>query len=300
MSKEISNLAHYPVRQVRTSSPCLAFKWGATVLGLSLVIILSILPLSAEVVIQPRTEIPSAPPSADPEQTKVFLGEKVLTILSNLEKVEVYRIDESLSGVEVRARMMQQQFLVKKSAMELLVRIKELEQAGKEKNSDEIRRLQQEKEQLVIQGKAQLAELKKEMEKNRLEEVRKKCETKEFDEFLCLNDGKIGGFPILTQGPSLLSEQMEEIRLILTDPRTYNFQTSKLCMFEPGVVFLLHRGSEVVTLLLCFTCDELAIRTGRESKGEDFDFARPRLVTLVKQLFPNDPVIQGLALSRKE
>jgi len=264
--------------------------------------------LSAGVDIKPLATNEKQSSTVDPgdeaekaKKTKAFLGEKVSTILSRLDKAEVYRIDESLSGVGLEARLMERKFLVAKSAMGLHKRIAELEQAGQEKNSDEIQRLQQEKERLVAQGKTQLAELKKEMEKNRVEEVRKKCKSQEFDEFLCRNDGKVAGIPILTQGPSLSREQMEEIRLILTDPRTYNFEESKLCTFEPGVAFLIHRESEVMTLLICFKCDELAISIGEGGAAtEDFDFARPRLVTLVQQLLPNDPAIQGLALSRNK
>ena len=52
-------------------------------------------------------------------------------------------------------------------------------------------------------------------------------------------------------------------------------------------------------LVLCFACDELMIfRHGRRVGMEDFDSARPRLLALVRRLFPDDAKIQALPARR--
>lgn len=249
---------------------------------------------------------------APDEETKVFLGDKALKILSETEKGEVYRIEEI--PYEKLLEKQTSLFKFKKAAMIFRIQLHgietELEKAGKEKNFEEIRRLQQQSEQVRTQLLQNEKEAKEEEEKIervrldeeriRLEEVRKKCANKALDEFVCINNGRIGRHLIQAQGPALSREQLREITSIVIDPRTYDFRLAKLCTFEPGVIFRLHRGAEEMMLLLCFKCDELMISIDGKSKTEDFDFARPRLVTVVKQLFPNDPEIQALPLSRKE
>jgi hypothetical protein len=81
---------------------------------------------------------------------------------------------------------------------------------------------------------------------------------------------------------------------------TYLFELAKGCKFSPGVVLRFRDGKEHVDVLLCFSCDELRVLTvdadGKvtHDRTEDFDPARPTLVELVKEAFPDDAVIQGL------
>lgn len=101
----------------------------------------------------------------------------------------------------------------------------------------------------------------------------------------------------LVAGPVLLNHnQRNRLRFILNDPNTYDFNSAKTCMFHPDVaVRFIPDDERDVTVVLCFTCNELAISAGRWNTGiEDFDAQRPALLTLVRELFPNDPYLRQL------
>jgi hypothetical protein len=105
----------------------------------------------------------------------------------------------------------------------------------------------------------------------------------------------IGGFEI-TDGPfDVDAATATELRTILADDSIYDFERAKGCDFDPGVAFRFAKAGAVVDLLLCFSCDELAAYQGaKRVGGEDFDPARPRLLAIVKRLFPGDEKLQGL------
>lgn len=109
-------------------------------------------------------------------------------------------------------------------------------------------------------------------------------------------DGKIRGHTI-TAGPVAVSApQRAGFASVLGSDDTYLWDLAKGCEFLPGVALRYRGGSgSNVDVLLCFSCDELAIYTanGRVA-SEDFDPRRADLVLLVKELFPDDPKIQAL------
>jgi hypothetical protein len=109
------------------------------------------------------------------------------------------------------------------------------------------------------------------------------------------DEPRIGDHPV-TAGPVAAdAAATAELSSILLDPDTYDWHRAKACEFTPGVGLRLHREASRVEIALCFECDELAIwRMGRKVGMEDFDDARPRLVAVVKSLFPDDPKIQAL------
>lgn len=100
----------------------------------------------------------------------------------------------------------------------------------------------------------------------------------------------------ITAGPlDVPADARAELSSILADPDTYDFYRAKDCKFLPAVGFRFHRQVSYLDVALCFSCDELMIfRQGRVVNLEDFDDARPRLVALVKRLFPDDEDLQGL------
>ena len=101
---------------------------------------------------------------------------------------------------------------------------------------------------------------------------------------------------LATAGPVKVGDSaLAELRSVLLDDATYMWDIAKACEFMPGVGFRFHESSAPLEVALCFSRDELAIwRAGRKLGSEDFDHARPRLVALVKQLFPDDPQLQSL------
>jgi hypothetical protein len=113
-------------------------------------------------------------------------------------------------------------------------------------------------------------------------------------------DERVGGYAVTATGPPQGPEFAARLRRLLFDPGTYWFEAAKGCIFQPGVAFRLRDGGDVVEVLLCFSCDELRILT-RDAAGnvlhrgdEDFDPARPALVELAREAFPDDPVIRAL------
>lgn len=105
----------------------------------------------------------------------------------------------------------------------------------------------------------------------------------------------IGGFEI-TDGPfEVDAVTVAELRTILADDSIYDFERAKGCEFDPGVALRFAKAGAVVDVLFCFSCDELAAYDGtKRVGGEDFDRARPRLLAIVKRLFPKDEKLQGL------
>ena len=106
---------------------------------------------------------------------------------------------------------------------------------------------------------------------------------------------RIGDFAI-TSGPVALdAAAVQEMSSVLLDPDTYDWARAKGCDFMPGVGLRFVKDASRVEIALCFECDELMIfRMGRRVGMEDFDTARPRLVAVMKRLFPDDPKIQAL------
>jgi hypothetical protein len=100
----------------------------------------------------------------------------------------------------------------------------------------------------------------------------------------------------ITAGPVAVdAATAAELSSILLDPDTYDWVRAKGCEFRPGVGLRFVKDASRVEMALCFECDELMIwRLGRRIGMEDFDAARPRLVAVVKKLFPDDPKIQAL------
>lgn len=105
----------------------------------------------------------------------------------------------------------------------------------------------------------------------------------------------IGHYPATSAAVEVDAETSKELSTLLLDPDTYDFLRAKGCEFVPGVGLRLYREPSRVDIALCFSCDELMIfREGRRVGFEDFDAARPRLVAIVKRLFPDDEAIQAL------
>ena len=109
------------------------------------------------------------------------------------------------------------------------------------------------------------------------------------------NAPRLGDYPILSDPVRADAATIQELSAILRDPDTYDWYRAKGCDFTPGVGLRLVRDASRVEIALCFECDELKIwRMGRTVGMEDFDAARPRLVAIVKRLFPDDAAIQAL------
>ncbi len=106
---------------------------------------------------------------------------------------------------------------------------------------------------------------------------------------------KIGDWPI-TSGPITVdAKTAAELTAVFSNPATYDWDSAKGCEFDPGVAFRFTDESGSTDVLLCFSCDEMAVvRGGKRIGGEDTDSARQKLVAIAKRLFPQDEAIQAL------
>ena len=106
----------------------------------------------------------------------------------------------------------------------------------------------------------------------------------------------LSDYPI-TNGPMLVSQQIsQELRQTLQDRNSYEWKMSKACVTQPGVRLDFIRRNDRLSVLLCFECNILEnFLNDKPVGGEDFDYARPTLVRIVRKLFPDDPKIQSLS-----
>jgi hypothetical protein len=112
--------------------------------------------------------------------------------------------------------------------------------------------------------------------------------TKRYEGYVLLGVGK-------TEGNAFAKSLSEAI---INEKNGLGF--AKMCIFDPGVIFKLWNGKEMVKLTICFTCDDILIERydveGKKAHSAFFDFSanRAALVRLCKMAFPKDGAIQML------
>ena len=105
---------------------------------------------------------------------------------------------------------------------------------------------------------------------------------------------KLGGYPITSAALKVDPKLAAGLARFLTAPGTYGLKYHKACKFAPGVLLRFTKDKSTTDILLCFSCDQLAIYRGKTRTGfEDFR-NRKELVGLVKKVFPDDDEIQKL------
>ncbi|MDB5337268.1 MAG: hypothetical protein JWN70_2887 [Planctomycetaceae bacterium] len=112
------------------------------------------------------------------------------------------------------------------------------------------------------------------------------------------SEKSIGDFPILATGKEQGADFARRLsRVLLSSGVTAN---RKKCGLEPGVAYRLWNGDRAVEVLVCFKCDVLwpHVMGSQFAKPhhewQDFDRARPELLALTKEAFPQDAEIQQL------
>jgi hypothetical protein len=100
----------------------------------------------------------------------------------------------------------------------------------------------------------------------------------------------------VSAGPLPLPRPMAaEFAATLTDATSYRWNEAKACEPDYGVRLQFERGEQTVDVLLCLECLILAVHVDGQPIGQgNFDNAAPRIIGLVKQIFPDDPKIQAL------
>jgi hypothetical protein len=100
----------------------------------------------------------------------------------------------------------------------------------------------------------------------------------------------------MISGPVVVDDKtIWELAEILKSAATYDWDSAKGCIFDPGVMFRFTGAHSTTEVVFCFSCNELQVyRNGQRGRGEDFDNARSRLATIMKRVFPGDEEIQKL------
>ena len=102
------------------------------------------------------------------------------------------------------------------------------------------------------------------------------------------------GYAILSDAEELTYGARQELSSIIDNPNTYfRYEVPPDCLFRPGVAFRFKDKKTKVDLLVCFSCSELRYYMDGKVVGQSF-FQSKKLLSLVKELFPDDEKIQSL------
>src|SRR5262249_27688335 len=95
------------------------------------------------------------------------------------------------------------------------------------------------------------------------------------------------GLTVLAGPVKVPDDARKQLAGIFSDPATYDFGMAMGCLFHPDVAIRFWKGEQALTVVLCFSCDELQVFVGNQSVGvEDDDNQRVALLRIVKKLFP--------------
>jgi hypothetical protein len=97
------------------------------------------------------------------------------------------------------------------------------------------------------------------------------------------------GYVIKRKGKLLTADQIKRLQAVVFDADTYDFKTSKRCVFVPYVGFIFEKSGKQAHALFCFSCNEVSFgRGGAQGNLEDFDAKRREMLALARELFPDD------------
>jgi len=107
---------------------------------------------------------------------------------------------------------------------------------------------------------------------------------------------RFAGYAVIEVGPRLVERQQLDIFPLFLDETCYGFDFEQGCEFTPGLGLRFARGVDHVDVLVCFECNEWQFEHDGRVVGEEFHRKRARavLVSIARELFPNDAVIRRL------
>jgi len=118
---------------------------------------------------------------------------------------------------------------------------------------------------------------------------------KPYDFIASERESTLADFPVESGPVDVSREVHSKVSAALLTHGSYGWEYAKSCIPRYGVRLTFIRGTNRVDILFCFECDILLVfNNDRVSGGEDFDPARPVFVKAIKQIFPQDKVIQKL------
>ena len=99
---------------------------------------------------------------------------------------------------------------------------------------------------------------------------------------------------------TLTADQAENVKDLLQSPWSYAWDTVKSGMPDYGVLFRFQSAGGTVRVAFCFSCRQVGVFDGDDdslklvNSNSNFDPMRAQMVSLLKEIFPNDKEIQAL------
>jgi hypothetical protein len=121
------------------------------------------------------------------------------------------------------------------------------------------------------------------------------------------NSMHILGYPVYATGPVQGAAFAKRLAGLLLDRASYAEGGQPfgpfllMCAFRPGVAFRIHAGARSVDTLLCFKCDQVAIKLVASAGDEREiygDIHPTAFVGLAQEALPDVPAIQALVTDR--
>jgi hypothetical protein len=113
----------------------------------------------------------------------------------------------------------------------------------------------------------------------------------------------IGGYEVIGKTAAISKEQSAQLATLLKDSAGFPQGQPAKCGFRPGVVFRFGSGADAIDMLVCFSCDEIAlVPYGKDAVATSgfSQSSRDVMLNLTKKLFPTDEAIQALPKVRSE
>lgn len=98
----------------------------------------------------------------------------------------------------------------------------------------------------------------------------------------------VDGFKILKQGPVLSAAQVDLLRNIIHDEKSYDFDHVKRHPMDPVVAYRFKKGNDVVHVSVSFAGNLWQFSGFGQKHVEDNDAVRAELLKLAQELFPGD------------
>ncbi len=113
----------------------------------------------------------------------------------------------------------------------------------------------------------------------------------------------IAGYEVIGQPIALTTDQIATLEDLTTDPAAFDSDGVATCKFRPGIALRYGAGEDVIDLLVCFACDEVAsVPTGQDVTQLAIipQSTRDVLLDLAKTALPDDSAIQELPDVRRK
>lgn len=103
----------------------------------------------------------------------------------------------------------------------------------------------------------------------------------------------VDGFKILKKGPMLSAAQIDLLKSLIQDEKSYDFLHVKRHPMDPTISFLFKKGSDSVYVSVSFDGNLWQFSGFGQKAVEDNDAVRSELLGLAEELFPNDAGLKG-------